>query len=789
MEASMSRTARRVSLLGRVAVPFQDVAPVDYPADGQIQQKGARGDIMFIKAELESIQAALEKLFEVQVTDSLVKIWERDVREQSYDIEDVIDTFMIHIENHLLTKPHGLKGFMKGSLSLLTRAMIRHRIATDIKRIKKLVSEASARRDRYKIDNIVAAAKTKTTIDPRLVGIYREALVGISGPKEELTKLLMESEGTSKNKLKVISIVGVGGLGKTTLANVIYQHLKGQFDCDAFVSVSLKPDLKKILSSIFRQFSGQGNALTETWCTEEIINKIRDEINDKRWISEGFIPGEDVDTLYEQGGNYFNELVNRSMIQPAYIDSHGRVHACRVHDMVLDLITSLSDEINFVTSLRGQQSTCQSNKVRRLCLQNSMYDHTIRQETMKWSRVRSLIVFPDATNLLPSLSRFCILRVLDLEGCQDLKSRQFKYICGLFHLRSLILKGTNISSLPNKIGNLSCLHTLDIRHTIITELPLTVVHLRKLVHLLIDASVKLPDGIGNMKCLQEISLVGISRSPNFLKELGCLTELRKLQISESTGAWHKGYEKTLIDSLRNLHKIHHLYIHGCELSTEFISNIRCFSQHLRYISCGQLSILPRWINSSLLCLSTIDLILNVLRQYDLQCLGALQFLHCLRLKVLKIEPERLVVSTEHAKFHNLAEFSFTTSAMGLIFMQYSMPRLENLELGFNVRQTKGFDIGLEHLSSLKDVTVRIDCRDSSTSEVQNADAAIRRILYMNSNQPNIHVIRHYEQNLIRDEVKVQKEAVEEKELLENKIGSWGGNGGVTCDIKVPPKHL
>uniref|UniRef100_A0A0D9VFD4 NB-ARC domain-containing protein n=1 Tax=Leersia perrieri TaxID=77586 RepID=A0A0D9VFD4_9ORYZ len=285
MEASMSRTARRVSLLGRVAVPFQDVAPVDYPADGQIQQKGARGDIMFIKAELESIQAALEKLFEVQVTDSLVKIWERDVREQSYDIEDVIDTFMIHIENHLLTKPHGLKGFMKGSLSLLTRAMIRHRIATDIKRIKKLVSEASARRDRYKIDNIVAAAKTKTTIDPRLVGIYREALVGISGPKEELTKLLMESEGTSKNKLKVISIVGVGGLGKTTLANVIYQHLKGQFDCDAFVSVSLKPDLKKILSSIFRQFSGQGNALTETWCTEEIINKIRDEINDKRIIT------------------------------------------------------------------------------------------------------------------------------------------------------------------------------------------------------------------------------------------------------------------------------------------------------------------------------------------------------------------------------------------------------------------------------------------------------------------------------------------------------------------------
>ncbi|XP_006647196.1 disease resistance protein RGA5-like isoform X3 [Oryza brachyantha] len=815
-------------------------------------QRGARGDIMFIKEELESIQAALEKLFEVQVTDSQVKIWERDVREQSYDIEDIIDTFMVHVETHLLARPHGLlEGFVKGSLSRLKRARIRHSIATDIRRIRRLVNEATARRERYKVDSIVAAAKMETKIDPRLVGIYGEAakLVGISGPKEELARLLMESEGTTKNKLKVISIVGVGGLGKTTLANVIYQQFRQQFDCHAFVSVSLKPDLKKILGSILRQFSQQGYNWTEAWGAEEIINQIRDEIKDKRylividdiwekpaweciecaliendcesriittsrvldaatpsssevdhtiyklqplsydnskklfykrifccedgcpselkdisektlrkcdgvplaiitigsllatrpqninqwdrvhnligsglekshhvedmrhilsisyydlpadlracflyltiypedyniqrdqlirrWISEGFILGENVDALYEQGGNYFSELINRSMIQPAYIDSHGRVHACRVHDMVLDLITSLSNETNFLTVLGGQQCTYYPNKVRRLCLQSSIYGygHTIQQKKVKWPRLRSLILFPHATNLLPSLSRFRILRVLDLEGCQDLKCCQIEGICDLFHLRSLILKDTNISSLPPKIGNLSCLHTLDIRHTVITELPSTVVYLRKLVTLLIDASVKLPDGIGNMECLQEISLVGISKSPNFLKDLGSLTELRILQISESSGVWYKSYEKTLSDSLCSLHKIHDLYIHGCKLSAVFVSNIRCFPQHLRYFSCGQLSMLPR---------------------------------------------------------------------------------------------------------------------DSRIFEVQSADAAIRRIAYMNSNQPNVHVIRHYEHNMIKDDVKVQKETKEGKEILENKIGPWGGNGGVTCDIKVASKRL
>ncbi|XP_072146367.1 disease resistance protein Pik-2-like [Setaria viridis] len=117
-------------------------------------QRHLRGEIMFLKAELESMQAALEKVSDVPVSENQVRIWARDVRELSYDIEDSIDKFMVRIDSNPFAQPHGFRGFIDRSLKLLTTAHARRRIATDIIGIKALVSEVASRRERYNIDNI-----------------------------------------------------------------------------------------------------------------------------------------------------------------------------------------------------------------------------------------------------------------------------------------------------------------------------------------------------------------------------------------------------------------------------------------------------------------------------------------------------------------------------------------------------------------------------------------------------------------------------------------------------------
>jgi disease resistance protein RPM1 len=70
-----------------------------------------------------------------------------------------------------------------------------------------------------------------------------------------------------------------------------------------------------------------------------------------RWISEGFIrPQKTGDDLFELGKCYFNDLINRSLVQPTVIIMTDEIWGCRVHDMILDLICSLSREENFVTT-------------------------------------------------------------------------------------------------------------------------------------------------------------------------------------------------------------------------------------------------------------------------------------------------------------------------------------------------------------------------------------------------------------------------------------------------------
>jgi Holliday junction resolvasome RuvABC ATP-dependent DNA helicase subunit len=122
----------------------------------------------------------------------------------------------------------------------------------------------------------------KEKVDPRLRALYKEAteLVGIDGPRDELVKWLNEKEGKS---LRFVSIVGYGGLGKTTLATQIWANLgAGVFECGAFVSISRKPDMKAILKSIFSQISKQEYSGLDDIKT--IMDKIREFLQNGRFV-------------------------------------------------------------------------------------------------------------------------------------------------------------------------------------------------------------------------------------------------------------------------------------------------------------------------------------------------------------------------------------------------------------------------------------------------------------------------------------------------------------------------
>ncbi|CAO2151881.1 unnamed protein product [Urochloa humidicola] len=126
-----------------------------------------------------------------------------------------------------------------------------------------------------------------------------------------------------------------------------------------------------------------------------------------------------------------------------------------------------------------------------------------------------------------------------------------------------------------------------------------------------------------------------------------------------------------------------------------------------------------------------------------------------------------------------------------------MPKLETLEVTFIVKERKNahgdFDLGLENLSSIKEVIARIRCIGYTVHEVEYAESAMRKAADLNHNHPKLEVIRYYEDEMLEDELQYNKKTLKEEdkqeEIVLQRRGPWGGDGGSTHDITVAPKSL
>ena len=131
---------------------------------------------------------------------------------------------------------------------------------------------------------------------------------------------------------------------------------------------------------------------------------------------------------------------------------------------------------------------------------------------------------------MPEFLNNQVLRVLNIEveygecSLGNVKSLgQLKYL--RIHNYALVGK------FPRDIEKLQHLETLDVRWQCLEKLPASIIQLQKLVLLHINRWVCLPDGIGSLQALEELSRIDLGiQSVKFIQGLSDLTNLRILEI-------------------------------------------------------------------------------------------------------------------------------------------------------------------------------------------------------------------------------------------------------------------
>ncbi|XP_038986279.1 disease resistance protein RPM1-like [Phoenix dactylifera] len=242
--------------IGALSKKLSDVVSSEINMPGMVRQ-----DVRVIEAELSKMKAFLWSADAKVATNAEVKAWVKQVNELAYDTEDLIDEFKVHIAR---PRRRGVRGFFYNIIQLIKKWRELHEIHNHLQLIKEKIKRAQEGPTHFGLHPVPQVPpSTSTTEEPHVLGqlqalfVEERELVGIDEPRNHLIRWLLEGS----KSLRVISVVAMGGMGKTALVKKVYDspavRIHGFFDCHVWITLSQNWDFKILLRDMIKQLSAQ----------------------------------------------------------------------------------------------------------------------------------------------------------------------------------------------------------------------------------------------------------------------------------------------------------------------------------------------------------------------------------------------------------------------------------------------------------------------------------------------------------------------------------------------------
>lgn len=213
---------------------------------------GVEERVLLLQQELGRINAFLRSSEGKRDEHEVVKTVVSQIRDVAYEAQDVIDNYVVDVAHHRR------KGMIAQFYHKFDHAKMLHSVNKQIEKIQTKIKDIYDNKDKYDInegESVVIAMEAlamSETVERRRRDVEEDEVVGFDGYATEITNLIVK-ENTSR---EVLSIVGMVGCGKTTLARKVYKdpQISELFDCCAWEFVTKEFNAKQLLLNLLRSF-------------------------------------------------------------------------------------------------------------------------------------------------------------------------------------------------------------------------------------------------------------------------------------------------------------------------------------------------------------------------------------------------------------------------------------------------------------------------------------------------------------------------------------------------------